>query len=96
MLVPPTVVLESATQVPHGLERHDGRQRPCVRIPPNVNGAPIDREHRPGLDEQGRARGGSMPRERALARKEFAMPTRRIAMNVIEEVLRMRHDCSCP
>ena len=58
-----------------------------------VNAVPIDREHRPGLDEQGRARGSGEPRERFLPGKELAMPTGRIAMDVIEEVLRMRHEC---
>ena len=33
------------------------------------------------------------PAGRVLPGKEFAMPTRRIAMDVIEEVLRIRHAC---
>ena len=55
-----------------------------------VNAIPIDREHWPGLDGQGGVRGGSEPRERALPGKEFAMPTKRMAMHVLEEVLRLR------
>ena len=82
-------------RIPHGLERPDGRQWSCVRIPAKVNAVPIDREHRPCLDGQARARGGSAPRERALTGKEFAMPTRRIAMNVIEEALWMWPECGC-
>ena len=58
-----------------------------------MNTIPIDREHRPCLDEQGRARGGDEPWERALPWKDFAMPPTRIAMHLIEEVLRMRHEC---
>ena len=54
---------------------------------------PIDDEHRPCLDEQGLECGGSEPRNRALPGKEFAMPTGRIAMDVVDEVLRMRHGC---
>lgn len=95
MPVAPTAGPESAPQISYGLEGSDGCQRPCVRIPANVNVVPIDREQRPGLDERGRARGGSVPRERAIARRGFAMPTWRIAMNVIEEALRMRHECGC-
>lgn len=95
MPVPPKVASESATQIPHGLERSDGCQRPCVRIPAKVNAVPIDLEHRPCLGEQGRARGGSVPRERALAGKQFAMLTRRIAMNLIEEALWMRPEYGC-
>lgn len=53
----------------------------------------IHREHRPCRYEQGRARGGRDPSERALPGNEFATPTRRIAMDVIEDVLRMRHAC---
>ena len=58
-----------------------------------VNAIPIEREHWPCPDGQGRVCGGSEPRERALPGKEFAMPTRRMAMHVLEEVLRMRHEC---
>ena len=53
----------------------------------------IDRKHRPCLDEQVRTRGGSEPKEQVLPGKELAMPTRRIALDVIEEVLSMRHEC---
>ena len=58
-----------------------------------MNTIPVDREHRPCLDEQGRKRGGGEPRKRALPGKELAMPTGRIALDVVEEVLRMRHEC---
>ena len=58
-----------------------------------MNAVSIDLEHRPCLDDYGGARAGSEPRKRALPGKEFAMPTGRIAMDVVEEVLRMRHGC---
>ena len=58
-----------------------------------MNAVSIDLERRTCLDEQGRVRGGSEPRERALAGKELAMPMGRIAMDVVEEVLRIWHEC---
>ena len=54
---------------------------------------PIDREHLLCLAGQGRARGGSEPRERTLPGKEFAMPIGRIGMHVMEEALRLRNEC---
>lgn len=58
-----------------------------------MNSIPIDREQRLCLDEQGWVRSGSEPRERALAQKEFAMPTRGIAMDAMEEAQWLRHEC---
>ena len=51
---------------------------------------PIVHERQPCLDEQGRARGGSVARNPALRGKEFAVQAGRVAMRVIEGVLRMR------
>ena len=54
-----------------------------------MNAVSIDCEHQASLDEQGRARGGGEPEERAFTRMEFVMTTRRIAVDGLEEVLRM-------
>lgn len=78
---------------PTAVDRTGVCQVAGLRIPANVTVAPVERERGRCLDEQGRERGGSEPMERILPRKQSAIPTRRVAMDVTEEVLQMRHEC---